>query len=1231
MKYIVVSTSHCNYQDWQIKLLYWSLKRVRQEGKLVILLSDDNGHPGEYLDYNWEDVITITQPDYAQEYQTANNDWWGGIPNKYKSIEWLVDNNYFQDDDDLLFLDPDMVFTKPINISCNPEEIKAQRWIDYIDCESIPASGQHGEGIMYPFILKFSTLKTITPLYVKYCQTLRPETNNWISEMWALDGAVKDNGIKIEYLDQLGTCLAWNSPPRDKEYNGDLLHFPNEVIGEEDKRLFFKQDYTFDPNMPFDLSKPLNRVDQTLITNVDQSRTDYIYHQKWNDEDLFKFYDGSAGYLAFQPWPGGFNNIRMSLELAVCHAYLNNRTLVLPPSYPMYLLEGESSFASFFDENLGIKSIKIEDFAPTLAIEPTLDRLKEVSKVIEYDSQHVVNYTQIPLTSKFTKNKGVELSENHFTDDSILFMEGECLLGNFEQTIYTHEDKELKRLIAKHVHYRDDLMNLAWQFVNQLGDQTYYAIHIRRNDFQYKDLFITCEEILANIQDRIPEGARLYISTDHKDKDFFQPLRDKYTLFFYEDILEQVKTFDEFDVNWIPIIEQLICTRSIRFISNSHSTLSSYVFRLRGYMNDIEDKTYHVNTIPYKEEEQVDYIDVPHVIGNWHREFKSTWDFKPKSIFVSIASYRDSEIINTLKSLYEEVADISRVTVGVNLQDDKEAYGRLLAEDFPNLKVIFTPHEEANGVVLARNLIKDRLYNGEDYFLQIDSHSRFKKRWDNILITQYEALPEGKNILTTYPNHYDVPSPNKEYLDLPFNTPLYVKDFASNDIRENRSKASNKASLEPYQIEPTRWCAAGFLFTTGQWLTEIKIPSSITFLGEEDFQTHLSYLKGWNLFITSEATIWHNYNFKTTEEEPYRTHNPLLNKPDMGADLVNRFLFEEKHQRTIEELEDYFEITLKKPETYVSTSPIISTPKDKTIFVSIASFIDKELRYTILDCINKAENPQNLHFGVCLQFNNEEGSNERCIDDLIEKYNISVRKFFYTESEGGCWARNQVQQLYKNEKYSLQVDAHFRFRKNWDTLAIEQYEELKRHTPKPIISFLGLSYSRNEELGIDYNFTHIDQLDLVHKPIIREITVDYWPDFHGPSNFIHTNGMNIEVPILYCGFVFTSGEWTQEVQNDPEHYYTGEEFALSIRSYTHGYNIFLPKELLAWHREHPNGRLNHYNTFDNNDEKHTHAMTRLKKLIFNEDLGRYGLGTERSLEEYEQFAKIDIKNRNVHN
>ncbi|KAH9260267.1 hypothetical protein BASA81_001437 [Batrachochytrium salamandrivorans] len=53
-------------------------------------------------------------------------------------------------------------------------------------------------------------------------------------------------------------------------------------------------------------------------------------------------------FLTFEPWPGGFNNIRMSLEMAAAMALALNRTLVMPPTYKMYL-RGTSNFQDYFD------------------------------------------------------------------------------------------------------------------------------------------------------------------------------------------------------------------------------------------------------------------------------------------------------------------------------------------------------------------------------------------------------------------------------------------------------------------------------------------------------------------------------------------------------------------------------------------------------------------------------------------------------------------------------------------------------------------------------------------------------------------------------------------------------------------------------------------------------------------------------------------------------------------
>jgi hypothetical protein len=302
-----------------------------------------------------------------------------------------------------------------------------------------------------------------------------------------------------------------------------------------------------------------------------------------------------------------------------------------------------------------------------------------------------------------------------------------------------------------------------------------------------------------------------------------------------------------------------------------------------------------------------------------------------------------------------------------------------------------------------------------------------------------------------------------------------------------------------------------------------------------------------------------------------------------------------------------------------------------TIFVAIACYLDYELKHTILDCINKAKHPENLRFGVCLQYDENESTNEHVLDFLESKLPIKVLKYHYTESNGGCWARNLAQSLYNGETYHLQIDSHTRLIQNWDEIVINDYTELKKTVDKPLISFLPPSYSRFDELGVDYDFKNIQLLDKINIPKIERITTEYWPAYGGYGNEQHTNFKSVNAILLYGGFIFSEGKWIVEVEQDPEHYYTGEEFALAIRSYTHGYDIYTTSQIVAWHRAHPVAPKKHYN---NNPEeisigRHRHAMERLRMLVEKEDLGKYGFGTVRTIEQYGEFARIDFPNKTL--
>jgi hypothetical protein len=1212
MDYIVVSTSRCRYQEWQLKLLDWSIRKVNQKGRLLLLMSEDMAHQGEEIDFNFsDDVIIVDLPDWAHQWKTEHDDWWGGIPNKFESFYWLADQYPFDPDDRLLFLDPDMIFIEPVDLYPEEDEIIGQKWKNY---QPIPGWNQDPEAFMYPFCLRARSLKKIKEDFRAYCIKVRKQENRWESDMWALDYAAKDNGLNISYLEDLGWCTVWR--PNGENRTTPIIHYPNVIKNTAGEKIFFKQDYTFDPEQDIRLLQARNQTDYQLLNAVTQSRTDYIFHLKWGFDPVFSDYSGDDGYVFIRPWPGGFNNIRMSLELGVCIAFLTNRTIVLPPSYKMYLLEGESGFHDFFDtNNLGVKSLPFSSFCEMKGITEDENEVKNKSKVLDFDAVHsVLNFEKVPVPEYFLKNRKEIRAQEIFGDAEILYFD-KNLLGNFYQSIYTSNHIALKKLIAKYVTYKNEIFDLGWRFINYLGDQSYYSIHIRRNDFQYRELFISCEAILNNIESIISHGSTLYIATDHRDRSFFKPLTEYYHIVFYQDVAEAIGV-EKFNPNWIPIVEQLICTRSLKFVGMKLSTLSSYIFRMRGYMVDIDDKNYYINTEPYNDQHQINFAEERFFIGNWAREYKDGWNFSSPEIFISIASYCDQQLIPTIHSILEEAFDPHRLTIGVHLQDTAENYDKLQQLNLPQVKIYFTPREDSKGVVWARNTIKRALYNGEPYFLQIDAHSRFKKNWDLILINQLESIGGEKTLLTTYPNHFDISDDEKKYLDLSHNAPLVIKKFLTDHPSDNRLQPRNKNSLKDYEVQDVQWVSAGFVFARKNWVEDVIIPDNIRFNGEEDFMTFVSFLKGYDLKLSSEAVIWHNYNFKNDKTgEPYKEFNE--NKVgDNAVNIINHVLFNQQYDRSIKELEEYLGITFK---------PVIGGEK---IFIAISSFIDPDIKATIHDCIQKAKNPKRLHFGICLQYDGNDLV-KSTLDEYLGHNNFNVLSVHHSESRGPGWAKHHCQSLYDNERFYLQIDAHTRFTQDWDEVLISNFYELKSITNNPIISFRPPAFWNLDQKSNSEEYQYKDQLSMINIPRIKSIDIDHIPEYED-FNYLNTNYKSIKVPLLDSSFIFSEGKWIHDVPYDPDYYYLGENEALSLRSFTCDYQIFSPRQIICWHKSNPSGNPKHYSFTSDYivSELHQKSLLLLKRMIMGDQL-KYGLGSKRNLADYKNEFGIDFSNRTV--
>lgn len=296
------------------------------------------------------------------------------------------------------------------------------------------------------------------------------------------------------------------------------------------------------------------------------------------------------------------------------------------------------------------------------------------------------------------------------------------------------------------------------------------------------------------------------------------------------------------------------------------------------------------------------------------------------------------------------------------------------------------------------------------------------------------------------------------------------------------------------------------------------------------------------------------------------------------------------------------------------------------IFVQIASYRDPQLLPTIRDCIEKADKPDNLVFAIAWQRAVEDEWDT--LAEFEDDPRVNVIVINHNESKGACWARYQTQEFYNGEQYVLQIDSHHRFAKGWDTECKRMISDLQMigHA-KPLLTAYLPSYDPDD----DPKARAQDVWQMNFDRFTPEGVV-----FMYPSVMENWKKMKFPVPTRFFSahFVFTLGEWNTEVRYDPELYFHGEEITLAVRSYTHGYDLFTPHKIVCWHEYTRKNRTKHWDDHKDWTAVNEKSIRRVKSLLLIDDypaadLGKYGFGTERTLEQYERYAGIRFRDRAV--
>jgi hypothetical protein len=263
----------------------------------------------------------------------------------------------------------------------------------------------------------------------------------------------------------------------------------------------------------------------------------------------------------------------------------------------------------------------------------------------------------------------------------------------------------------------------------------------------------------------------------------------------------------------------------------------------------------------------------------------------------------------------------------------------------------------------------------------------------------------------------------------------------------------------------------------------------------------------------------------------------------------------------------------------------------------------------------------------------------------------------YRQATGPCWARYRAQQLWKGEDYVLSIDSHTRFIKNWDTKLIQLLS--KCESPNPILTTYPLGYELPNEISKEGRptLTCADRIAedgmlrlkgrLLARPFFKPLPQMFW----------------------VSGFSFSRSDIIKECPYDPHlpHLFFGEESSMTLRLWTHGWDFFAPGQNIIYHlwsREHRPTFRYARTSFSATPQQRVVFMSSVglfreirdlkkeeiasqqriklllgmlsesdidqehKDLVF-EELDKYGLGTQRSREQFEAASGVSFSQGSV--
>lgn len=246
-----------------------------------------------------------------------------------------------------------------------------------------------------------------------------------------------------------------------------------------------------------------------------------------------------------------------------------------------------------------------------------------------------------------------------------------------------------------------------------------------------------------------------------------------------------------------------------------------------------------------------------------------------ETIFVSIASYRDSECRPTVESLFLRATHPDRIRVAVVDQVEPEdpkcleptvpcsENGDQVLCKYRHLIDLYEVRAFLMvGPVLARH-IAHRMYSNEYFAMQVDAHVRFTDGWDDDIVSQWKSANNEMAVISTYLTDIAGSIDPKTHKSLRKERNMMCTlgyEGQTNSQRHLVLKAPTKSvpkvkgtpMLHPF------W-SAGFSFSRGHFIVQVPYDQHLpmVFQGEESSIAIRAFTYGYDFYAPERSVVFH--------------------------------------------------------------------------------------------------------------------------------------------------------------------------------------------------------------------------------------------------------------------------------------------------------------------------------------------------------------------------------------